>query len=124
MPCVVKYSYKGVPQLVWKPLRMPRLPDNFLDTAVYIYDSLEDAKSGKAAGGSGFLISIPWEGEDGEHVYVVTNHHVISGANSKVVRLNSPPPLRKTNNATDAQTSEMPTTIEPETFIPNWPTAL
>ena len=33
---------------------MPRIADAFIDNAVYIYSTLEDAEFGKGFGGSGF----------------------------------------------------------------------
>jgi hypothetical protein len=68
---------------------MPRIADRFIDCAVYIYGSLDDAKSGQRQGGSGFLVMLPMESILGlAHVYVVTNTHVVAGAVDPVVRLN------------------------------------
>jgi len=37
---------------------MPRLPDNTLDVAIYCYGSEPEARDGKQAGGSGFLLGV------------------------------------------------------------------
>lgn len=68
---------------------MPRIADAFIDNAVYIYSSQEDAESGKAVGGSGFLVHVPFvETENMQQTYVVTNSHVINQTPRPVIRLN------------------------------------
>src|SRR5438128_12446763 len=60
---------------------MPRVTDDLIDIAVYLYPSEGDAKKGSHAGGSGFMIGIPYEPLRLVHKYIVTNKHVIkSGA--------------------------------------------
>jgi hypothetical protein len=71
---------------------MPTMPDHLLNCAVYIYPSVEDAKEGTAIGGSGFLVGVRtnYEGRLNEHLYVVTNAHVIRKAgDTPVLRLNT-----------------------------------
>ncbi|MEA2363917.1 MAG: hypothetical protein QOD71_3062 [Thermoleophilaceae bacterium] len=73
---------------------MPAIPGQFLDCAIYLYPSVDAAEAGEAIGGSGFLVSVPMEGEppnsDGQFVgtlYAVTNRHVADQA--RAVRLNN-----------------------------------
>lgn len=69
---------------------MPRIPDNFLHCVIYMYPSEEAAKKGVAAGGTGFLISLPsLKHQGGRYTYAVTNSHVIAEAKSPVIRLNA-----------------------------------
>lgn len=35
---------------------MPRIPDWYLDSIIYLYPCETDAKAGKKAGGTGFLV--------------------------------------------------------------------
>ena len=57
---------------------MPRIADRYLRCAVYIYESLEDAKLGIRQGGSGFLVHVPFENNpDWMELYVVTNRHAL-----------------------------------------------
>jgi hypothetical protein len=68
---------------------MPRIADAFIDNAVYIYASQEDAESGKAVGGSGFLVHVPFvETQNMQQTYVVTNRHVVYQTQTPVIRLN------------------------------------
>jgi hypothetical protein len=75
---------------------MPAIPGQFLDCAIYLYPSVEAAEAGERLGGSGFLVSVPIEGQshrhggDGPHVgtlYAVTNRHVADKA--RALRLNN-----------------------------------
>lgn len=85
-----RYSYRGHPFSLYLD-RMPRIPDKHLNCAIYLYPTEADAYSGKKAGGSGFLVSVPTGPFPKEQVYVyaVTNRHVIEDARSPVVRLNT-----------------------------------
>lgn len=74
----------------WDLLRpeMPRIPDSYVDSLVYIYRSKKAARRGERAGGCGFLIGVKFRGVSGlHHVYVVTNAHVEK--TFRVVRYNS-----------------------------------
>src|SRR6267154_2080562 len=77
-----------MPFYVWeKPV--PRIADIYTDGAVYIYRSVEDAKTGERQGGSGFLVSVPSLSREGwAYPYAVTNSHVVRKAKTPVVRLN------------------------------------
>lgn len=65
---------------------MPRIPDPFLDCVVYLYETVDDARAGSRAGGSGFTVVVPFDPYR-VWVYVVSNWHVISRA--PVIRLNT-----------------------------------
>ena len=56
---------------------MPRVPDELVTTVVYLFPSSEAAEAGERAGGTGFLMSIPFTNSLLAHWYVVTNRHVI-----------------------------------------------
>lgn len=77
-----------MPYSVWEKT-VPRISDMFLQCAVYVYASLEDAKLGEHQGGSGFLVHVRFDqNRDWSEVYVVTNRHVVIGAKTPVVRMN------------------------------------
>jgi hypothetical protein len=72
---------------------MPRVQENVLDCVFYLYPSVDDAKSGRNFGGTGFFIFVP-EGDGDEHVgrgwiYAVTNWHVAVRDGSSVIRINT-----------------------------------
>lgn len=67
---------------------MPRIADAYIDSAVYIYSTVEDAEIGKGVGGSGFLVHVPFrETENMQQTYVVTNRHVVYQTATPVIRL-------------------------------------
>lgn len=69
---------------------MPRWPDELSDCTVFLYETRNDADSGKNTGGSGFLLGVPWETDPSKtHVYVVSNYHVTKGGTASVIRLNT-----------------------------------
>ena len=54
---------------------MPRIVNELLQSSLYLYQTVDDAKEGKSTGGSGFLVSMTSPvGET--HLYAVTNKHV------------------------------------------------
>lgn len=70
---------------------MPRISDAYTDCAVYIYASRNDAESGVLQGGSGFIVTLPFDNDPENphvHTYVVTNNHVVESAKTPVIRLN------------------------------------
>src|SRR5688500_19015445 len=85
----VIYSNTGIPFTVWEK-EMPRINEVFLDCVVYLYPTVEDAETGYASGGTGFLVGYPVQDYPHLcHLYAVTNSHVISEADSKVIRFNT-----------------------------------
>jgi hypothetical protein len=66
---------------------MPRIPAHFLDCAFYVYRSIEEAKTARAPGGSGFFVSVRLS-DQWVRVYAVTTRHVAAGR-SLVLRINT-----------------------------------
>ncbi|HEX3731896.1 MAG TPA: trypsin-like peptidase domain-containing protein [Mycobacteriales bacterium] len=67
---------------------MPRVPDEFLECVVYVYESVEDARGARRGGGTGFLVQ--WLVDDTVNLavnYVVTNSHVAKKA--EAIRVNT-----------------------------------
>jgi hypothetical protein len=46
-----------------------RLPDQVLDSVIYLYQSAADAEAGEAVGGTGFLVGVPTT--LGENLYFI-----------------------------------------------------
>lgn len=67
---------------------MPAIAPDQLNCAIYLYSSIDSAKSGANAGGSGFLVGLPASSPGWEHLYAVTNKHVIDGG-CHVIRINT-----------------------------------
>jgi hypothetical protein len=70
---------------------MPRIADQYVDCAVYVYSSEEDAQNGVNRGGSGFIATVPLRDDlnaRSGHPYIVTNLHVVEKAGNPVIRLN------------------------------------
>jgi hypothetical protein len=81
-------SLRGYQYWVWEKA-MPYIPENLLDCAIYLFPSVEAAQKGESAGGSGFLVGMPADGNPGTwFLYAVTAAHVVEGGCS-VVRLNT-----------------------------------
>jgi hypothetical protein len=59
---------------------LPRVPDFWLDSIIYLYPSEADARAGTELGGTGFIASMPLEDprlpDSVAHHYFVTNDHV------------------------------------------------
>jgi hypothetical protein len=68
---------------------VPRIADSYTGCAVYVYATLEDARTGESinGAGSGLLVCVPIN-SDFAAGYVVTNRHVVTKAGSPVLRLN------------------------------------
>jgi hypothetical protein len=60
---------------------MPRIPDDLLNVAFYLYQTEEAALQGEVGGGSGFVVSA-WDQRDDNRgvMYAVTSGHVIGQA--------------------------------------------
>jgi hypothetical protein len=68
---------------------MPRIRDEYVNCAVYLYPTVAHAKRGEAFGGSGFVVKVMSKFDDPykRHFYVVTNSHVLNSGSS-VIRMN------------------------------------
>jgi hypothetical protein len=66
----------GLEVPAWEP-PMPRIPDMVLESVFYLYPSFQAAENAEHAGGCGFFILIPFERGSNNHLYMVTNRHVI-----------------------------------------------
>jgi hypothetical protein len=94
-PIVRRSIPDGNPFIVWEPI-LPRIPDPILDTVVYLYPTVEEARRGATRdepgfGGTGFIVRVPIEGDaDLQVTYIVTNSHVVGPlGRSPVVRINT-----------------------------------
>jgi hypothetical protein len=74
---------------------MPRWPDaHVTDSAIFLYQTREDADAGVNIGGSGFLVGLRWDDPRASplafHIYAVSNYHVVKAKKpATVVRLNT-----------------------------------
>ncbi len=64
-----------------------RIPDQLMNTPVYLYPDLQRAEAGEKAGGTGFLFGHTIAGTNSFTLWVVTNRHVVEGG-ACTVRLN------------------------------------
>jgi trypsin-like peptidase len=80
---------------------MPRIHDVFLQSAFFIYPSMQAARSGESVGGTGFLVCVRLkQNEDYGQVYAVTNGHVVAACKTNVViRLNTDNGVEYVNSA-------------------------
>lgn len=97
---VRRFSTSGTPYLRLEPYGMPRVPEQILNCAFYLYPSVADAKVGKNFGGTGFFVFFPTtDGSEASNttgwVYAVTNWHVAVRDGASVMRIN------KLNGETD-----------------------
>src|SRR5687768_15944976 len=77
----------GNSAVVWERIGVPRVPDQNLDVAVYLYESVEAAERGEEAGGTAFVIIVPFKTiPDRGILCLVTNKHVLQ--NAPVPRIN------------------------------------
>lgn len=56
---------------------MPRIPDELLNSVVYLFQSKEQALEGRGNGGTGFLVDFLSKASGLRHRYIVSNHHVV-----------------------------------------------
>jgi len=70
---------------------MPAIPQEILDTVVYLYPDTESASNGERVGGSGCIVVIPTQEKPQTvgFMYVVTNSHVIREGKCSVIRVNA-----------------------------------
>jgi hypothetical protein len=73
-------SIEGVRYEVWKSDSEAdsdvRIPDDWLEAVVFLYENEGDARTSSHLGGTGFIIGLTAAGVKGSHPYVVTNRHV------------------------------------------------
>jgi hypothetical protein len=87
---------------------VPRIPDGFLQTAIYLYRSESDATNGSDLGGSGFLAGFVEANNTVRSHYATTNAHVVSDG-FRFIRINT------IDGAHDiVETSEGDWTLHPE----------
>jgi hypothetical protein len=102
---VVRQSARGYTYHVWRRGEVPLIPQRYLDSSIYLYDSKMAAEAGENFGGSGCLVHVysphifdPKSFKQGRyhkalisfppHIYAVTNRHVVE-AGYTVIRLNT-----------------------------------
>jgi hypothetical protein len=67
---------------------MPRIPQTYIDCAVYLYPSRRAAERNSDDGGCGALVGVPFTNNPNlPHLYVVTNVHV--ARDNRVIRYNT-----------------------------------
>src|SRR5262249_4443471 len=77
---VEKRTSRGHVVGVWEVTRMPRIPNCYLDCAIYLYANKSAAERGADFGGSGFVAAAPSPvAPHRQHFYAVTARHVIEG---------------------------------------------
>ncbi len=60
---------------------MPRIADEHLESVFYLYPDYAAAEAGIQAGGCGFFLNWPFERDTQNHLYAVTNKHLITQGN-------------------------------------------
>jgi hypothetical protein len=86
---VTRYTADGLRYRIWEvPVSDLRVSQQALNSAVYLYPSVEAARDGIQAGGSGFLVFVPETEKRWLHLYVVTNKHVLDKG-AHVIRMNT-----------------------------------
>lgn len=86
-------SMCGFPYVTWETY-VPRLRQEWLDSIVYLYETVDQARAGERIGATAFIASVPPEdpeldamGAFGHH-YVVTNRHCVEPRRDLVGRVN------------------------------------
>lgn len=83
------YSSSGTKYTRLVRVGMPKIPENSLNLAFYLYRSVKNAEQGIGIGGTGFYVSVPSE-KHPRHLYTygVTNWHVALEGGASVIRAN------------------------------------
>ncbi|MBL6946690.1 MAG: hypothetical protein ISR47_08625 [Rhodospirillales bacterium] len=70
---------------------MPTISSDVPNCVFYLYETVEDARRGDKAGGTGFFFTVePGGGVPGHYYYAVTNwHNIFSGRGAPVIRVNT-----------------------------------
>jgi hypothetical protein len=85
---VTKISPSGIEYSYAEPERpVPRINDEYLGSAIYLYKNRRDAEQSSYFGASGFLVGHVDMQSTIMHIYAATNAHVIRDGNS-VIRIN------------------------------------
>jgi len=79
-------SSQGFSYRRWLRIGMPKIPQPVLECVFYLYKDADDARAGKNAGGTGFIVGVHRDGVN--YYYGVTNWHVACRDGFSVVRLN------------------------------------
>lgn len=90
-------AFRRLPRPVWYGRGVKRgqaedmrIPEEWLDSVVYLYPDEASAKANHRVGGSGFVAGVPVSagGERAHALWLVTNKHVVTGGSS-VARINT-----------------------------------
>lgn len=65
---------------------VPRVPEDALETVVFLYPAREAAEQGRKVGASGFMVAQPFIHGFGLHMYTVTNRHCVEGRGTTTIR--------------------------------------
>jgi hypothetical protein len=71
---------------------MPRVPETILNSVFYLYKTADDAETGEANGGTGFLVSVQRDEQSPRTLYAVSNWHVVGHqplSQATVARINT-----------------------------------
>jgi len=87
---VEKRTSNGNAYKIWEDFPpVPRIYDQLLDCALYIYPSARQEQKGSQAGGSGFLVKMDSGFRGLSHFFAVTARHVVEDGTCGVIRLNT-----------------------------------
>lgn len=88
---VTRYSARGVKYTTQIDIGMPTIPPILLNSVFYLYLTEEDARKGKNAGATGFIVGIRSKKypKDLTHIYAVSNWHAAIRDGCSVIRLNT-----------------------------------
>ena len=87
---VERRTASGHSYIAWRPIGVPRIADEMLQSVFYLYPSRAAAEQGQAAGGTGFIVAYSSEKVANAHfLFAVSNKHVVADAGASVIRLNT-----------------------------------
>lgn len=87
---VAAYSTAGTRYQRTVQVGMPTISPDVPNCVFYLYETVEDAKRGEKAGGTGFFFSIELGDVPGHYYYAVTNwHNIFDGKGSPIIRVNT-----------------------------------
>ncbi len=89
MPIIIHLS-DGTKYIRWVDTGMPKINPDILDCVFFLYRTREDAEKNKKYGGTGFFVGVRSETFSHEnHVYAVTNWHVVLKDGFSVIKVNT-----------------------------------